>query len=71
LGAAITEGKVQRPDQIFWSRYMPAQVWKNLPEKRNGVPKNDGRSYRLHGEEKEVAGGIAECAMAPGGAVSL
>ena len=60
LGAAITEGKVQRPDQIFRSRYMPARVWKNLPEKRNGVPKNDGRSYRLHGEEKEVARGIAE-----------
>jgi hypothetical protein len=62
LGAAITEGKVQRPDQIFRSRYMPARVWKNLPEKRNGGPKNDGRSYRLHGEEKEVARGIAESA---------
>jgi hypothetical protein len=60
LGAAITEGKVQRPDQIFRLRYMPARVWKNLPEKRNGVPKNDGRSYRLHGEEKQVARGIAE-----------
>jgi hypothetical protein len=31
-----------------------------LPEKPNGVPKKDGRSYRLHGEEKEVAQGIAE-----------
>jgi hypothetical protein len=31
-----------------------------LPEKRNGVAKNDGRSYRLHGEEKEVARGISE-----------
>jgi hypothetical protein len=60
LGGAITEGKVQRPDQIFRSRYMPARVWKNLPEKRNGVPKNDGRSYCLHGEEKEVTRGIAE-----------
>jgi hypothetical protein len=28
-----------------------------LPEKRNGVPKKDGRSYGLHGEEKEVARG--------------
>jgi hypothetical protein len=31
-----------------------------LLEKLNGVPKKDGRSYRLHGEEKEVARGIAE-----------
>jgi hypothetical protein len=51
---------------------MPARVSKNLPEKLNGAPKKDGRSYRLHGEEKEVARCIAaECAMAPGGAVSL
>jgi hypothetical protein len=31
-----------------------------LPEKLNGGPKEDGRSYRLHGEGKEVARGIAE-----------
>jgi hypothetical protein len=31
-----------------------------LLEKLNGVPKKDGRFYRLHGEEKEVARGIAE-----------
>ena len=39
---------------------MPARLSKNLPEKLNGAPKKDGRSYRLHGEEKEVARGIAE-----------
>jgi len=60
LGVTVSGSKVQRPDQIFRSRYMPARVWKNLPEKRNGVPKNDGRSYRLHGEEKEAARNIAE-----------
>jgi hypothetical protein len=49
----------QQPDQIFRSRYMPARVQKNLPEKRNGIAKKDGRSYRLHGEQKEVARGIA------------
>jgi hypothetical protein len=31
-----------------------------LFEKRNGAPKRDGSSYRLHGEEKEVARCIAE-----------
>ena len=41
---------------------MPARVSKDLPEKLNGVPKKDGRSYRLHGEEKEVARWIAESA---------
>ena len=44
---------------------MPARVWKNLPEKRNGIPKNDRRSYRLHGEEKEVARRIAESVRWP------
>jgi hypothetical protein len=39
---------------------MPARVEKNLLEKRNAVPKKNGRPYRLHGEEKEVAQGIAE-----------
>jgi hypothetical protein len=31
-----------------------------MPEKQNGVPKKNGRSYRLHGEEKKVARGIAD-----------
>jgi hypothetical protein len=31
-----------------------------LLEKRTGAPKKDGRSYRLHGEEKEVARCITE-----------
>ena len=39
---------------------MPARVSKNLPEKLNAAPKKDGCSYRLHGEEKEVARCIAE-----------
>jgi hypothetical protein len=39
---------------------MPVRVQKNLLEKRNGAPKKDGRSYRLHGEEKEVARCITE-----------
>jgi hypothetical protein len=63
LGAAITEGKVQPPDQIL--------VLKKLPEKRNGVPKKDGRSYRLHGEGKEVARSIAESVRWRPCAVSL
>ena len=62
---------------------MTARVSKNLPEKLNAAPKKDGRSYHLHGEEKEVARCIAESApqkierdrvrsaMTPGGAVSL
>src|SRR5689334_6630240 len=54
LGAVVTEGRIQRPDQIFRSRRMLARVSKNLPEKLNGAPKKDGRSYRLHGEEKKV-----------------
>jgi hypothetical protein len=39
---------------------MPTRVSKNLPEKLKGAPKKDGRSYRLHGEEKEVTRRIAE-----------
>jgi hypothetical protein len=31
-----------------------------LLEKANGAPKKDGCSYRLHGEEKEVARCIAK-----------
>jgi len=31
-----------------------------LLEKPNGAPKKNGRSYRLHGEEKEVARWITE-----------
>ena len=38
---------------------MPARAQKNLFKKRNGPPKKDGRSYRLHGEKK-VARCIAE-----------
>jgi hypothetical protein len=60
LGAAVTEGSVQRPDQIFRLRHMPARVLKNLPEKLNAAPKKHGRSYCLHCEEKEVARCIAE-----------
>ena len=60
MGAVVNEGRVQRPDQIFRSRRMPARVSKNLPEKLNSAPKKDGRSYRLHGEEKEVARCIAQ-----------
>jgi hypothetical protein len=42
-----------------------------LPEKRNGKPKKDGRSYRLHDEQKEVARVSADSVRwAPGGAVS-
>ena len=39
---------------------MTARVYKNLPEKRNAVRKKNGRSYRLHGEEKEATRGIAD-----------
>jgi len=44
---------------------MLARVSKNLPEKLNGAPKKAGRSYRLHGEEKEVARWIAESVRWP------
>jgi hypothetical protein len=57
LGTPVTERRVQRPDQIFrW----PARVYKNLLKKRDGTRKKDARSYRLHGEEKELARCIVE-----------
>ena len=49
----------QRPDQIFRSRYMTARVEKNLPDERHAMPKKNGRSCRLRGEQKNVARGIA------------
>ena len=62
----------QRPDQIFRSRDMTARVEKSLPEKRNGKPKKDGRSYRLHGEQKEVTRAIADIVRsAPGTAYRI
>ncbi len=39
---------------------MTAWVQKNLPEEGNGIRKKDGRSYRLHREQKEVARGTAD-----------
>jgi hypothetical protein len=42
-----------------------------MPEKKNGVLKKNGHSYRLHGEEKSSARHRPQSAMAREGGVNL
>ena len=42
---------------------MSARIGQDLSIKRNGIPKKDTCSYRLHGEEKEVTRGTAAASL--------